>query len=379
MLLGELALMPIKLNPLLSVVLFVWLISCQGLKAAVIDDLYDAKIAVDNQSQQTKKSAFSLAFRQVLIKVRGNNDLLTDQKIKSAIVNATRFVRSYSYDKQGSQLYLAINFDPQRVEELIRSAGFAVWDKRRPDSIIWLAIKASDDSARQIVMPSEFSELYQQLNERAAQRGIILMVPLWDLADIQSLGVYDIWGGFSTQISQASYRYAVPSVFSARIYLTGSQFSDATVNSVDANVKMSSLWTADWTMIEGGSLLAGQVQGDNPLIIAENLVNALADQLSLKYAIDFSQIERVVNKAQIIVNNINSLTYYSQALNALESLSVVNHATLIMQQGPRATFELDLLGDVDDLSNALSLDNKIRPVVDDFGQPIAGLEFFWVK
>ena len=89
MLLGELALMPIKLNLLLSVVLFVWLISCQGVKAAVIDDLYDAKIAVDNQSQQTKKSAFSLAFRQVLIKVRGNNDLLTDQKIKSAIVNAT--------------------------------------------------------------------------------------------------------------------------------------------------------------------------------------------------------------------------------------------------------------------------------------------------
>jgi hypothetical protein len=38
-----------------------------------------------------------------------------------------------------------------------------------------------------------------------------------------------------------------------------------------------------------------------------------------------------------------------------------------------------LLGDVDDLSNALGLDSKIRPVVDDFGQPIVGLEFFWVK
>jgi hypothetical protein len=377
--LGELALMPIKLNPLLTVLLFVWLISWQSVKAGVIDDLYEAKIAVDNQSQQTQNSAFGLAFRQVLIKVRGNNDLLTDQKIKSAMVNATRFVRSYSYDRQGTQLYLAISFDPQRVENIIRGAGFPVWDKRRPDSIIWLAIQPSVDSARQIVMPTEFSELYQQLNKRAAQRGIILMVPLWDLADIQSLGVYDIWGGFSTQISQASYRYAVPSVLSARIYLTGSQFSDDAFKSRDANVEISSLWTADWTMIEGGGLLAGQVQGDNLLIIAENLVNALADQLSLKYAIDFSQIERADNKVQVVVNNINSLTYYIQALNALENLSVVNHATLIMQQGPRATFELDLLGDVDDLSNALSLDNKIRPVVDDFGQPIAGLEFFWVK
>jgi hypothetical protein len=132
-------------------------------------------------------------------------------------------------------------------------------------------------------------------------------------------------------------------------------------------------------MIEGGGLLAGQVHGDNPLMIAERLIDALAEQLSLKYAIDLAQIDRADTKVQIVVNNIDSLTYYSQALSALENMSVVNDATLIRQQGPRATFELDLLGDVDDLSNALGLDSKIRPVVDDFGQPIVGLEFFWVK
>ncbi len=144
-------------------------------------------------------------------------------------------------------------------------------------------------------------------------------------------------------------------------------------------MKVGSQWLADWTMIEDGDLLAGQVQGDSPLIIAERLIDALADQLSLKYAIDLAQIDRADTKVQIVVNNIDSLVYYSQALVALESMSVVNNATLIKQQGPRATFELDLLGDVDDLSNALGLDSKIRPVVDDFGQPIVGLEFFWVK
>jgi hypothetical protein len=60
-------------------------------------------------------------------------------------------------------------------------------------------------------------------------------------------------------------------------------------------------------------------------------------------------------------------------------MSVVNDATLIKQQGPRATFELELLGDIKDLTNALNLDNKIKPVVDSFGQPISGLEFFWLK
>jgi hypothetical protein len=372
--------MPIKIHSVLSAFLLMWLVSWQNVDAGVIDDLYDAKIPVDNQSEQTQNNAFSLALKQVLIKVRGNNDLLTDQKIKRAITKATRFVRSYSYDKQESQLYLVISFDPQRVENVIRDAGFPVWDKRRPDTLIWLAIKSSDDSERRIARPIEYADIYQQMSLRAAQRGITLMFPVWDLDDIHSLGVYDIWGGFSTQISHASERYSVPSVLSARIYLSDKQSSDAAKSSVKASAKSAALhWSADWTMIEGGGLLAGKLQGDNPLIIVEGLIDALADQLSLKYAIDLAQIDSADTKVQIVVNNIDSLTYYSLALRSLENMSVINSATLIQQQGPRATFELDLLGDVGDLTNALRLDSKIKPVVDDFGQPIFGLEFFWVK
>jgi len=371
--------MPIKVNSVILALLVVWLGVMQSVEAAVIHDLYDANIAMDDQSQQSQNKAFSLALKQVLIKVRGNNDLLTSPKIKSAINKATRFVRSYSYDKQGSQLYLGISFDPQRVENVIRSAGFPVWDKRRPDSLIWLVIQSPVDSARHIATPTEYSEIYQKLSERAAQRGITLSFPLWDIGDMQSLGVYDIWGGFSTQIAQASERYAVPSILSARIYHIEHELSDVAQGRVTTNANPTGQWSADWTMIEGGGLLAGQVQGDNPLSVAEGLIDALADQLSSKYAIDLAQIDRTDTKVQIVVNNINSLTYYSQALKSLENMSVVNGATLIKLQGQRATFELDLLGDVDDLNNALGLDSKIRPVVDDFGQPVLGLEFFWVK
>lgn len=371
--------MPIKTHVALFSFFLMWLLSWQNVNAAVIDDLYDAKIAVYDQSEQTQNNAFSLALKQVFVKVRGNNDLLSNQKIISAVKRPTRFIRSYSYDKQGSQLYLIINFEPQRVVNVIRSSGFPVWDKRRPDSLIWLAIKPSDDSVRQIATPSEFVEIYQQLRLRAAQRGIRLLFPLWDLSDVQNLGVYDIWGGFSTQISQASERYAVPSILSARIYLSENQSSNAPENRLTENANLDGKWTSDWTIVEGSSLLAGQVQGDNPLAIAENLIDDLADQLSLKYSIDLAQIDRADTKVKIVVNNIDSLTYFSLALRFLENMSIVDGATLIKQQGSRATFELDLLGDIDDLTNALSLDNKIRPVVDDFGQPIVGLEFFWVK
>ena len=370
--------MPIKIKPVLLVFLVLCILSWQSLNAAVIDDLYDAQIAVADQSEQTQNKAFSLALQQVLIKVRGKDDLLTDQKIKKAITKATRFVRSYSYDIKGSQLYLRISFDPQRVESIVRGAGFPVWDRRRPDSLIWLAIQPSDDSARQTMGQVEYIEIYRQLSLRAEQRGITLMFPLWDLDDVQSLSVFDIWGGFIAQITQASERYAVPSVLSARIYVDNNS-SDNAQTSVVLNKNSMPSWSADWTMIEGGGLLAGQVQGDSLLIIADGLIDELADQLSLKYAIDLTQVNRADTKVQIVINNIDSLIHYSQALNSLENMSVVNDVTLIKQQGPRATFELELLGDIKDLTNALNLDNKIKPVVDSFGQPISGLEFFWLK
>lgn len=369
--------MPMKLNTVIVLLLLVLFCNLNSANAQVIEDLYDAEIAVQNQSATSQKQAFTAALQQVFVKVRGNRDLLSNQQVKKALKKATSFVRSYSYEIQDSQLYLVINFDPQRVQTSIRNAGFPVWDKRRPETIVWLAIQSPDGTKRKIATAIEFPDIFQQLSLTAAERGISLMFPLWDLDDIQRLNVFDIWGGFSNQISAASERYVVPSILSARVFLSEDLHNENT--SLPENENIAKQWVADWTMMEDGRLLAGQVQQENPLAVVEAIVDALADELSLKYAIDLAQIDSADTKIQIIVNNINSLEYYIQVLSFLENMSVVNSATLIQQQGTRAMFELDLLGDVEDLTNALSLDANIKPVVDDFGQPIPGLEFFWVK
>lgn len=371
--------MSIKSAPVLLMVLLVWLLSWQGVKAAVIHDLYDAKVAVDNQSEQAQNNAFKLALEQVLFKVRGKEDLLADAKVKRALTKATRFVRSYSYDKEDSQLYLAVSFDPQRVEEVVRSAGFPVWGIRRPDSLIWLTIMTVDDSAKKIASENDYPEMYQALHARSKQRGITLTFPLWDLMDRQALDAFDIWGGFSSRVSAASERYASTSVLSARIYPDQQQVPKRDQNNPSIDISANTAWVADWTMIEGGGLLSGQVSGDSHQAVAQELVDALADQLAAKYAINLDQVDRTDAKIQIVINNLDSLVSYSQALSSLESMSVVNSATLIKQQGPQATFELDLLGDIKDLSNALSLHRRIRPVDNHLGQAKSALEFLWVK
>ena len=82
MLLGELATMPIKFNAGLFVLLALWVSCWQGVNAAVIHDLYSAKIAVSDQSDRNQSKAFSLALKQVFVKVRGNDDLLSNKQIQ---------------------------------------------------------------------------------------------------------------------------------------------------------------------------------------------------------------------------------------------------------------------------------------------------------
>ena len=51
--------------------------------------------------------------------------------------------------------------------------------------------------------------------------------------------------------------------------------------------------------------------------------------------------------------------------------------TLVRQQGTVRTFGLRLLGSERDLRAVLSLDNRLQPLRDAFGQPLEGMHYFW--
>ncbi|MFT2091169.1 DUF2066 domain-containing protein [Paraglaciecola sp. 2405UD69-4] len=361
--------MPIKIKSICFVMVFWCLSSWQPLHSAVIEDLYDAKIAVLDQSSKAQSAAFNLAMKQVLVKVRGNKDILTSDQIRKAITKPTGYIRSYSYDSQDSQLFIDVNFEPKRLEALIRNAGFPIWDKRRPDTLVWL-VTESDNGTKEIVTAENYPDWFAALHQQGQLRGVTFTEPLWDLDDRQALNVYDVWGGFTLNLNQASERYGVKSVLSARIYQQKSE---------DEPLQANTTWLADWTMLGDGKLLAGQVSGNDTTIVVERLVDDLADNLALKYAVDLASINPNENKIQLTFNNIKSLKDYASVLDFLEGLSVVSHGMLIKQVGETATFELALLGAEEDLKTVLKLDRHVQSVVDEFGQPVAEWEFFWVK
>ncbi|WP_340679724.1 DUF2066 domain-containing protein [Paraglaciecola sp.] len=337
--------------------------------AAIIEDLYDAKVAVVDQSEASQNAAIKQALKQVFIKVSGSQELLKHTHISKNLAKASTLIRLYTYEKNQNQLYLVVNFDQGKVQNAIRTAGFPVWDKRRPDTILWLAIEPAGQD-KQLLNQELQPELIKRLKEQALKRGIKVVLPVWDLNDIQMVDVYDIWGGFIQKISLTSERYDVDSILSARIYRKSVD---------DIQMNHGPVWLGDWTLMENGQLNSGQIQASEPEEVVDSIIDALATQLAVKYAI--SQLNRPLNavKTQITITNINSISRYAAVLKFLNGLSVVSNAILLEQQGTRATFELELLGNKEDLLNTFRLDNKIQTVVKEGGQALNEMEFLWAN
>ena len=343
--------------------------------AALVEGLYEAKVSIENQSIASQRRAVRTALQNVLVKVSGNQELLGHEQIRANVRKAQDYLRSYRFETAEGQLLYLADFDQQSVKKMILDAGFPIWDSRRPDSLIWLAIEDEITKQRQILSEFSSSPLIEEAKQVAEKRGIPISFPILDLTDRQSLRLFDIWGQFGNVINAGSQRYGVDYVLSARIY---KHVFIPTFQEPDLDYEYVSSWVADYLLIHKDTVVSETLLADSPELLSQQLVTMLADLLANRYAIDFSGLQSDDSHVDIVITNIQNLTQYVEVYNFLTSLSVVAKANLINQNGQNATFSLDLLGDTQDLLNALRLDNKIRPTIDEFGQEKQNLHYLWV-
>lgn len=136
-------------------------------------------------------------------------------------------------------------------------------------------------------------------------------------------------------------------------------------------------YALDWVFVGGGKVSYGSIFADDPETLASLLVDAYSNYLSAQYAIipGASDAEKVT--ITVSIANVNSVTSYANATAYLNSLSVVDSAALIQQEGSVATYTITLLGSAQDLINTVRLENKLRPVTDVYGQVVESYTFYW--
>lgn len=381
-----------------------------SVNADVVQGLYRAKVAVADQSARAQERAIQQAFRDVMVKVSGSRELLSEAVIKSSVKNAGQYLRQYQFDVNDNQLYFVAEFDEPKIDRLLIDAGLPIWGSYRPSVILWVA-----DETPQLekVLYTEYSsnDFKTWVQNAAERRGLSVNFPIIDLKDNASISVYDVWGRFSDNIVAASERYAPEVVMSIRVYRQREMTKEFEVQVPDSYLTLDELeakkqreqaqllnidsqsnskpsenteeqpgWQADWFITYRQQYIEKSFQAADKSQLAALLIDALADELASTFAVKTAHdiASSQAAKTTITLNNINSLTAYVAAQNYFTSLQAVTDIQLRTLNGFKAVFQVSLAGQEQDLINTLRLDDKVQRVTDAFGRPTQELEFVWI-
>ncbi|AMJ98701.1 hypothetical protein AVL55_11295 [Alteromonas macleodii] len=398
----------------------------------------EAQIQVEDQTQRTQQNALKKALRQVFVKMSGSTSVLDNAGVRAALSSPQSLLRSYRFAFDKGRTYYVVEFDQAKLNELLQREMLPLWGDRRPETIVWLA-QEDENETRVILDESLNTELQHTLKQTAKERGVPLSLPLMDLTDNVNISTYDVWGRFVEPLRKASIRYDVDNIIGARVYrndasaipdLPENVVPSGTVESLDSVLDEEAQFRAqtdeqsfdernprvdnadgtsakelaqeesttmpftmnefanyakradegdyalDWVFVGGGKVSYGSIYGDSPEVLGNQLIDAYSNYLSSLYAIvGIEASEREVIKVSIA--NIGSVKSYASATDYLNSLSVIENATLVEQSGSVATYSLTLVGTVDDLLNSIKLESKLRPVTDSYGQTVKGHSFYW--
>lgn len=350
----------------------VWLVlSAKLANAAVLQTLYDTRVMVSGQTNASQNSAFRESLQQVLIKVSGDVEIADNAVVRQTLSQSRDFIRSFRYEMDNGLTFMLASFDEQRVNDLVINAGFPVWGKRRPDTLLWVA-HWSQEGRRELLTAASAQLTKLNLLDAAERRGIPFTFPLMDIQDSELINVYDVWGRFDDTIKFASQRYPNDNLVSARIF----DRNEVAIGEETVPVEMQ--WQLDWQILNQDLVQESTFFGSSMNSVIDQFVDFVADQLANKYAIAMTGKQMAGNRVNIKILNMDSIESYVTVNRFLESLAIVNSSSLLTLKGQEAEFQLDMSGSLSDLINTLLLDDKIARKTDAFGRSTDEMEFYWL-
>ncbi len=321
-----------------------------GAQAAIVPDLYavEVPLVVDPESpggaatEEDLARAYSLAMARVLVRVTGQRDVAMRSEAAPLMEQAEQFIQQFT--TRGEALWVA--FDGPSLERAVAASNLPIWNRDRPSILVWLAVDRGG-GARELIGADSEDPVKQQVEAAAAARGLPLIWPLADSVDRSAATVADIWGGFGDRVAAASERYRAEVVLVGR--LRGRSGQDP-YGSWDLQ---SNAGIESWR----GSVTGGLNQA------ADFLVSRLA------------AAPEVASITSLTVSNVHSVEAYSETLNYLERLTLIDDVQLRAASGDVFVFDVNVRGDSAQLRRAINVGRVL--VSDD--QTGLGLDFRYAR
>ena len=334
--------------------------------AVNVSDLFRVSVAVDDQSEESRNLGIQWAFQQLLIKVSGYQDSLTNPTLIAASKNAERYIQGFSYQKDSvdGQVYLQAWFSKALVVPLLKRAQASIWGKNRPLLLNWLAIepatevipetgiifKSDVNSAdshgvagrgERLFISEQVPDWQTRFSRAFSERGLPILWPMADLEDQTNLPLDQLWWLFPEAISQASLRYQVDAVLAGRL-----------------SQSVAGLWQYEGLLLQDEQSISILTEGASPLIaltlVATKVGRHFADQFAIK-----SDPMNGRGGIRVLVKKVNDFTDYSQVLAYFQSISGVRQVEVAQVDKDNLQLYLALEGDWSKVQRIIRLDNKL--------------------
>ncbi|WP_413164666.1 DUF2066 domain-containing protein [Aeromonas salmonicida] len=327
---------------------------CCGLSfmvsAAQVTDLYQGKAPTSGDMV----AAQSQALGDVLVKVTGKRDILTQPDVVKALAAPGDYVQHYGYQDVGPVKFLKADFNVAKVNALISQSKFALLGPARPQMALWLVINEGERR----ILPDQSSDGWASaLRTQSQAMGLPVSIPLMDLDDNMAVNATDVWGRFAAPILQASQRYGAEMVVLGKLTPEGDK------------------WSIDWGLYgpKAGGELAELTRGSSSgtqAEVAQHFADELAAWLVQNYG---ARISGVASSQTLVVEGLSGIDGMITVQKMLQGMVSVTKVTIGKLEGDKVTFDLSLQGDKAELIRGLQLESRLRQIDDND----SGLRYQW--
>lgn len=274
------------------------------------DNLFVARIAVENRQEASLARAASEALEQVLVRVSGNRAVITLPGIAQAVSSARDRLSLYTYVEDETGLALIAEFDGVIVKDLLRAAGATYWGGSRPPVLVWLVVDHPD--GRRFANPQDDAELLAALRAAFDERGVTIRLPLMDLEDSLVLGPNILWQRVVPRIMAASKRYGTGHVLVGR------------------HVELSNgRLLSDWLYLQQAgsgadySMAATQTEAEDYLATTRDAADLAVDAMALRYAISLNEASRQ-GRLTVAIEGVYSFADYQQVVALFNEITLLD-------------------------------------------------------
>ena len=374
-----------KMNCIKGLILLSLMLSAFIVRAVEVTDLYQAQVVVVSQAVHDRNVAIKNAMQAVLLKVGGQQDILSNKVIMRGLRNYQQYLVQFSYqntrnDKTGNiKQFLLASFNEEKINQLFSQAHLSLWGNLRPQVLLWLVDE--NGLTRSVISESSTSTIPAEILKFSRVSGLPISLPLMDLTDINAITTADIWGRFAAPVKLASSRYQAEAYVIMRL----SNSSLLPELNVDDNCDLlcrKNSYVLDWRLFtesqQASNIIPDKYYHGNNInqLITEALTD-VTQQIYQFYALNFADNHQI----EIEVANINTMVRYVKVIDFLKGLSSVDAVQLISAQGENRRFRLNLLGSKQSLLASLRLNKQLQQYID----PLAKFSaddvpvFYWGK